>query len=842
MQRDVERGNERAALAGGSPNREVTVAEPVPSTCAERAEKAFAEPKSMSCKICCAITSAILVLFFILTLSSRYRIEKFEQIMVSDEYGEKYTIEEAGVHWIWWWEDVEKRTADALGPSEYAVTYDTNFITRSVVHGPGRLWLGPYEQAEKQSSGQALSVREYMKVTNTRTKSQKIVRGTETALYRPAASAMIGMLSDDLENPAAYEEFGNVQSATQLNPQQYIAVTNDLTMTKKIVRGTDGAAGNGLLYMPCDPANAPEGGYLPENDPCAYEEIGSVQTGVTLTQQEYVAVTNSLDGSVKIVRGVDGPDGNGLLYMPCSPDAGQVILPGDPCAYEDIGDVQTAVMLTPHQYIVVENSLDGSIKVVRGIDGDGNGLQYMPCTPETDSSTGLPIPIGPADPCAFETFGPVQDARIVTAESALLVRAIDTGIVRLVDTPGPFFPGPYDEIDPEPRELIRVAEYETVVLAMEDGSFQFRAGAENGTYRTPLLADDSSTPGVTTTSGTSFFLPPYAQLLTFEWTVGYDVEDQGGTTESSRAGEMKTFSRLDQRMQQLFFQYDDVRTNDNIEFEVEGTIFWEIEDVPKLVTATNDPTGDIWHRMRSQISQAAGNYNYAGFLTSLRNMTAAVKEEELDNPFYSMRGIKVYDFQLIEVELKDEELEANIVDAMALEAIDRINRVNQEISESEVEIVRLQGVYNVDAARAQNERSLEELRAQNALVLEQNQHQLKVEQQRNTILLEQERTGYLDVVHANSMLEATTIGAKEGAIQGASINEYLTSLNTSDLSLSEAVRLYEVRLAYQNANITTSNIAMGAAELYLTSDDANLHLGDALHVNMPTEAPDSNSG
>merc|ERR1711939_940878 len=174
----------------------------------------------------------------------------------------------------------------------------------------------------------------------------------------------------------------------------------------------------------------------------------------------------------------------------------------------------------------------------------------------------------------------------------------------------------------------------------------------------------------------------------------------------------------------------------------------------------------------------------------------------------------------------DEELEANIVDAMALEAIDRINRVNQEISESEVEIVRLQGIFNVDAARAQN-----------ALVLEQNEHELKLEQQRNTIQLEQERTNYLDVVRANTLLEAKTIGAKEGAIQGAGINEYLASLNTSDLSLSEAVRLYELRLAYQNANATSSNIASGAAELYLTSDDANLHLGDALQVNLPSEAP-----
>jgi len=776
MQRDVERGNERGNERAAQAPAGVTVAEPVPATCMGRVEQAMREPKSTPGKICCGIISAVVLLFLLICiLSSRYRIVKFEQIMVSDEYGEKYTIEEAGVHWIWWWEDVETRTADALGPSEFAVTYDTNHITRSVVHGPGRLWLGPYEKAEKQSTGQALSVREYMKVTNSRTKSQKIVRGDTVALYRPAASAMVGMLSDDLENMAAYEEFGTVQRATQLSPQQYVVVTNELDGSRKVVRGTDGPAGNGLLYMPCDPADAPEGGYLPENDPCAYEEIGSIQTAVTLSTTQYVRV---------------------------------------------------------------ENDLDGSIKIVRGIDGDGNGLQYMPCTPATDSTTGLPIPIAPADPCAFESIGPVQDARIVTTESALLVRGTNTGIVRLVDTPGPFFPGPYDDIDPEPRELIRVAEYETVVLAMEDGSFEFRSGAQNGTFQNPLLADDSSTSSsITTTSGASFFLPPYAQLLTFEWTVGYDVEDQGGTTESSRAGELRTFNRLDQRMQQLFFQYDDVRTNDNIEFEVEGTIFWEIEDVPKLVTATNDPTGDIWHRMRSQISQAAGNYNYAGFLTSLSNMTAAVKEQELDNPFYSIRGIKVYDFQLIEVELKDEELESNIVDAMALEAIDRINRVNQEISESEVEIVRLQGIYNVDAARAQNEQSLEELRAQNALVVEQNQHHLKLEQQRNTILLEQERGSYLDVVHTNSMLEAKTVGATEGAIQGASINEYLTSLNTSDLTLSEIVRLYELRLAYQNANTTTSNIAMGAAELYLTSDDANLHLGDALHVNMPSEAP-----
>merc|ERR1712146_740122 len=126
-----------------------------------------------------------------------------------------------------------------------------------------------------------------------------------------------------------------------------------------------------------------------------------------------------------------------------------------------------------------------------------------------------------------------------------------------------------------------------------------------------------------------------------------------------------------------------------------------------------------------------------------------------------------------EVELKDEELESNIVDAMALEAIDRINRVEMEVSEAEVEIVRLQGVYNVDAARAENVRALEGLQASNALQAEANSQALKVAQQENQIALERARTTYLGVVKNNSMLEAQTEGVKDGvvlAVQSTSIS------------------------------------------------------------------------
>jgi len=245
--------------------------------------------------------------------------------------------------------------------------------------------------------------------------------------------------------------------------------------------------------------------------------------------------------------------------------------------------------------------------------------------------------------------------------------------------------------------------------------------------------------------------------------------------------------------------------------------------------------------MRAQVSQAASDYNYAQFLVGLKNMTTIVKSQEMGNEFYTMRGLRVHDLQLIEVELKDEELESNIVDAMALEAIDRINRVEAEVSEAEVEIVRLQGVYNVDAARAQNVRALEGLQASNALQAEENSQALKVAQQENQIALERARTTYLGVLKNNSMLEAQTEGVKDGVVLGSAIDEYIRAVQPSGLTADEALRLYELRLGYQNQNATTANLASGDAQLYLTPAEANVHLGDALQVNLPSDAP-SGSG
>ena len=135
-----------------------------------------------------------------------------------------------------------------------------------------------------------------------------------------------------------------------------------------------------------------------------------------------------------------------------------------------------------------------------------------------------------------------------------------------------------------------------MVVEREDGSFEFHSGSAGApivghnlathdasalNFGQAAVPDPAESLVMATTAGSSFFLPPYANLVEFEWTVGYDVEDAAEVSNTDVSSKQKLV-RIDQRLQQLFFQYDDVRTNDNIEFEVEGTIFWQIVDVPQV--------------------------------------------------------------------------------------------------------------------------------------------------------------------------------------------------------------------------------------------------------------------
>lgn len=141
------------------------------------------------------------------------------------------------------------------------------------------------------------------------------------------------------------------------------------------------------------------------------------------------------------------------------------------------------------------------------------------------------------------------------------MRNKETGEQSLVTKPQLFFPGPYEEVE-EVRPLIRLLEYETMVIRNPEGRFNFMEGCAindhhsvastaipaahagagagagagvgggvgKGADSTPpttiakgqqrASAATSSSSIVTATSTGAFFLPPYCAIEELQWSTG----------------------------------------------------------------------------------------------------------------------------------------------------------------------------------------------------------------------------------------------------------------------------------------------------------------------------------
>merc|ERR1719503_38385 len=80
-----------------------------------------------------------------------------------------------------------------------------------------------------------------------------------------------------------------------------------------------------------------------------------------------------------------------------------------------------------------------------------------------------------------------------------------------------------------------------------------------------------------------------------------------------RVAAKNTVKKIDLRSKYLFFDYN-VRTSDNVELILEGTIFWQVVDVPKMIQTTGDPKGDVWFHARSAMIQAVSRVNLEVFM------------------------------------------------------------------------------------------------------------------------------------------------------------------------------------------------------------------------------------
>lgn len=404
-------------------------------------------------------------------------------------------------------------------------------------------------------------------------------------------------------------------------------------------------------------------------------------------------------------------------------------------AYEKIDGVQKKIVLKKDQYIRLIDRLSGVERVLRGADSIVPG-------PWEESNEG------------------VQQAAFINRDSAAVVLYKVDGTKRLHTQTGPFFPKPY-EVIVEMRSLIRVLPHETMVVRDAFGHYLIQSGAgANGTG-----------------TGHAFFLKPFEDIVEMTWST-FSEPQEGGQQAIGR----EKLTRIDMRARKVFFQYD-VRTNDNVALRIEGTIFWKIVDVAKLVDTTSDPVGDVWYKARNALISAVSQVDLETFMVSFNSLIQTAFQAQAADGFYSSRGVEVHSMEVTKYDCTDEETAATLQEIIE-ETTNRINRLQAQRSENDVKSAKLVA----------------------------------------DIKLEKERTVLIETQAKNERLVASREGEAEGVQLAKAATTFLDGLNSSLPDIDQRVELYKLHKKLENQNERTKHMASGKATLFLTPDDLNLAL------------------
>jgi len=443
------------------------------------------------------------------------------------------------------------------------------------------------------------------------------------------------------------------------------------------------------------------------------------ESAVRLSKLQYVVVTDSLTGNQRVVAGP------------------QLLFPG---TYENVGKPRQAYEVQRYQYIKLLDQTRGQLRVERG------EATVFPREHEVAAEGG------------------VKDAVNVDDETAVLVLSKASGQQRLVTTKGLFFPEALEEIV-EVRKLVRVQPHEVAIVRDNLGAFHFHSGNASGT-------------GV----GTAFFLPPHCELVTMYWSSGTSKEDaeQHVVRNAKSVAYKVPMTKIDLRAQYAFFEYK-VRTSDNVELLLEGTIFWSVADVPRMIERTGDPKGDVWYHARSALIQAVSAVTLEQFMASFNSIVA--RAAETDVAFYERRGVRLHGLEVVRYECIDGKT-AGVLQEIIQETTNRINRLQKQKSENEVEAERLHS-------------------------------QIDIERQRKQLI---------EAKTANEKLQASVEGESEGTRLARSTIAFLDMLNGSVPDDATRLQLLKFFKEQQTLTTQTEHLSKGKASLFLTPQDMQLRL------------------
>jgi len=453
-----------------------------------------------------------------------------------------------------------------------------------------------------------------------------------------------------------------------------------------------------------------------------------------------------------------------------------------------------AMLLEPDQYAVVKNSLDGTLRNVLGPQlFFPNAYDSVPNLREkivlekhqfvrlVDKRKGEERVIsGPKTvvPDPLETTKGKEKVDFVDARKAVVVLNQATGLRRLVDKPGPFTPLPYERIV-ERRERLHVLPYEAMIVRDSEGQLTIHTGS-----------------GVEGEAGMSLFLKPHSSVVNMSWS-GFPDPATSNSRQRQRQ-HLQKVDRIDMRSNKIFFRYE-VRTKDNVVLQLDGTIFWRVVDVQKMVLSTKDPQGDVWLHAKNALIQALSTVNLHDFMATFNDILVAAFLSDRQERFYVERGVELQAMELTGFDCVDAET-AKVLQNIIAESTKKLNLITRQESRNAVEAARIEGEIDLAKSRAAAEAA-------------------KLDAKIN---LEKNRTELIRTQTENKALQASMAGEATGMQMMRTAAVFIDGLHETVPSVDQRLELYRLHQEMEGRNQDTKNIAAGNAKLFLTPKDLSI--------------------
>mmetsp|Transcript_3905 Transcript_3905/g.5902 ORF Transcript_3905/g.5902 Transcript_3905/m.5902 type:complete len:483 (-) Transcript_3905:43-1491(-) len=401
------------------------------------------------------------------------------------------------------------------------------------------------------------------------------------------------------------------------------------------------------------------------------------------------------------------------------------VVPGPDEDYLDVGGKVQAMNLKVWEYVKIQDTNTGEVRTEKG-----EKLVFLG---------------------SFEEYlDGKKEAIEVDEETSVLVRNKRSGQQHLVTEKILFVPSNDEEIL-EVRPLIKLADYEACVVRDKTGKDAFFFGADE--------------------EQRSFFLPPYSELVQMVWSRGRRRERRD-----------LIITKLDLRPMYMSFEFN-CRTNDNVELVLEGSFFWEVTDLQSMIKFTSDTTGDICNHARSRFIELVSKVTLQEFMTRFNVIAKDVHQSDTTN-FYSQRGVKIHSLEVTGYRCASRST-ATILEQIIQETTNRMNKLQQQESENEVQLQEIRGDI-------EEEKAMEEL--------------IKIK-----------------------TLNSNAKSRMEGLAEAEKVKSFLDGISTTfpDMDTHTKIGLWNT-LRKEDA---LHAISKGSASLYFTPNDVNLSIENHEHVN-----------